>query len=1355
MENDMHTVQEGEITTNQQSYTNLDNDNQHSQHNTDLNYLLHTETVRRSNEMEHDQSINLTSLTEQVHDAIRTMTYSELDLADCLQNAIFLINKHHNNNQQPTYAMHDDNEQQSNNNQQNSYSLVDNDNVSPEDLLNQDEERVEEHCPMYDNFLQWNVNGFWTRYEDLKLTIERWKPVVICLQETHLQPTKTVNLSGYNGYFNSVSSRKHGVAVFVRQDVNQEELFVNTTLNVTTVQVGIKKKTTFASIYIPPGEIENRQKQENTANKIKHLMRQLPQPFVLMGDFNAHNERWGDNNTDNFGELVEESVDSENAVLLNTGEKTHISFAYDTEQAIDLTIASTDITTELEWFTANETFGSDHIPIIVRQATGKTAETKRTRWLLNTADWEKYRQEIAETLRENSEQINIETITSTILTAAENNIKRTKEKTTPRKLKWMNPDLRELIRKRRKAEKVMRTRFSIPAKIEYKRLRAKVKYELKKARRKAWEEFASTITPQTPSSEIWNKMAKISGKAKSTSINRIRRQNGDVIENSKEIANEMVKHFAAVSSDQNYNREFINKKQQEEEIPFEIDDDYEADYNETFTEQELEDALNTVSGTSPGPDNIEYELIKQLGKEEKQQLLKAFNNVWTSGNFPDEWRNATVVPIKKPGKDPEQISSYRPISLTSCMCKIMERMVNKRLVWYLETNQLLSNQQYGFRKGRSTTDVLNILQNDISETIGSKHFMALLSLDLKNAYDRCWRRYILNNMKDMAINGRMLRFSSNFMTGRSIRVAIGNTLSEPQNVENGVPQGAVISVTMFLIAIDPITKKINNETSMIGYADDWAIYASAASPEIAVESVQSVANEVTRWMDDHGFLISTEKTKTILFHHKKIEDPNFNVNITINTQHIENVETHRILGLIFDKRLKWEAHIMNVKQRAQKKVDILKCLARTTWGADQDVLLNVNRATVLGTLRYGETAYGSATDRQLAKLEIPLNKGLRVALGAFCVNSTEKLLLEAGYPKLARMRELNEIKTAIKITSNSDHPLSNSSDVLERWRKIGVRTPRPLTHRARVLMRGTSLDLDQVEKQQKNIIPPWENISSTLDTDMLDVRIESSEVKRRKFDEMMGTKYIDHVDIYTDGSKDGPNIGFAVVRSDQAVITQKLDPASSIYAAELNAIEQAIVWSKRYINRFVICSDSLSAIEAARNPQTKEHGAVRLRNLLYKEKSKVKLLWTPGHAGIAGNESADIEAKKAANVTSVTTERLSIAVVDIVKTIENTLQARPNREKLSGYTRNEQVAISRLRMGYTRKSHKHRVEKTNPPLCRHCGETETVEHVIWECVHYEAERRTSGIEDREEIWNREQADRILTFAKKIDYLKYI
>ena len=116
-----------------------------------------------------------------------------------------------------------------------------------------------------------------------------------------------------------------------------------------------------------------------------------------------------------------------------------------------------------------------------------------------------------------------------------------------------------------------------------------------------------------------------------------------------------------------------------------------------------------------GPDEIHYQMLKHLPDTSLETLLNIFNCIWTTGKFPDGWQYATIIPIPKPGKDPAEPNNYRPIALTSCLCKTLERMINKRLTWFLESNNHISRFQFGFRSDRSTTDNLVRLETFIHD----------------------------------------------------------------------------------------------------------------------------------------------------------------------------------------------------------------------------------------------------------------------------------------------------------------------------------------------------------------------------------------------------------------------------------------------------------------------------------------------------------------------------------------------------------------------------------------------------------------------------------------------------------------
>ena len=140
-------------------------------------------------------------------------------------------------------------------------------------------------------------------------------------------------------------------------------------------------------------------------------------------------------------------------------------------------------------------------------------------------------------------------------------------------------------------------------------------------------------------------------------------------------------------------------------------------------------------------------------------LLGAINYIWTTGNFPPEWHLATVITIAKAGKDSTDPTSYRPIALTSCLCKVMERMINTRLVWYLEKLKLITPVQSGFRKQRSTTDQLVRLETFVREAFVNKQHDVAVFFDLEKAYDTTWKYGIMKDLFDAGLRGRSVSYT--------------------------------------------------------------------------------------------------------------------------------------------------------------------------------------------------------------------------------------------------------------------------------------------------------------------------------------------------------------------------------------------------------------------------------------------------------------------------------------------------------------------------------------------------------------------------------------------------------------------
>ena len=217
--------------------------------------------------------------------------------------------------------------------------------------------------------------------------------------------------------------------------------------------------------------------------------------------------------------------------------------------------------------------------------------------------------------------------------------------------------------------------------------------------------------------------------------------------------------------------------------------DNDADINRPFNLFELNHALASKHNSSPGTDTIHYEMLKQLPDNTKHELLKVMNLSWVRGEVTAELKLATIIPIKKPNKDKMEPASYRPISLTSCICKTMETMVAKRLTAHLENGNYLADSQSGFRQGRSTLDHLTRLETEINHAFMEGKVIAAVFLDLEKAFDLMWTTGPIMQLSEFGIDGRMLKWIHNFLVDRKIQVRVGSEISDPHTLENGCPQG--------------------------------------------------------------------------------------------------------------------------------------------------------------------------------------------------------------------------------------------------------------------------------------------------------------------------------------------------------------------------------------------------------------------------------------------------------------------------------------------------------------------------------------------------------------------------------------
>ena len=536
--------------------------------------------------------------------------------------------------------------------------------------------------------LQWNAGGLRPSIAELQLLQTTLCPRVVCIQETKFAPASTIDLTGFIAHHrihpdNQIASG--GTSIYIHKHTLHRKIDIRTPLQAVAVRVTLHRPITICSVYIPP-------EYPLKISHLTNLTKQLPKPFILLGDFNAHSPLWGDKSLDDKGKVVEEFLLQNNICLFNDGSPTFRNRATFNPSAIDLTLCTPDLRADYEWSVLDDRV--DHLPITLKN-TPLQNEPIPERFNFKKADWDGFSKTCSETLNPTF-GLNYNTFLQTLLEICQKHIPKTSPK--PRKNKiWFSGECDEAIRKKKAAYRKAVDNNTLENKIQYRKARAEARRCLRESKRHSFRHLISKINHQTPINKVFKIVNKLKGKNTDT-IQHVRKLDGTTAETPTDIANTIATSLSQNSSKNNYNHTFQNIKANSEKQHLNFHSDNTETYNTDFSLDELQSCISDLSNTAPGPDGIHNHIIKQLPKDTLTLLLNIYNDMWQSHTFPDSWRLATVIPIPKAGKDHTNPSNYRPIALTSCLCKLLEKMINNRLMWYLETTDSLSNLQCGFRK---------------------------------------------------------------------------------------------------------------------------------------------------------------------------------------------------------------------------------------------------------------------------------------------------------------------------------------------------------------------------------------------------------------------------------------------------------------------------------------------------------------------------------------------------------------------------------------------------------------------------------------------------------------------------------
>ena len=1169
----------------------------------------------------------------------------------------------------------------------------------------------------------------------------------------------------YNHIHQAGDRASGGSTIVVNNSVPQSLIPLNTNLQAVAVKITLHRTIHVCSIYLPPGD------RFNIAD-LEHLLAQLPKPFIIMGDFNSHSNVWGCRDTDQKGRIIEDVINRNNLLLYNNKSYTYLHPGTGTYSALDLTLADASIFLDYSWKVHDDTCGSDHFPIILENS-GPELDDKIPRWNLRRAKWDEFKNSCILKLKTDANDTvedNITYFSKTLISIAEESIPRTSSNKKYNK-SWFNDDCKTAIRSRKAALRKFNLQPSAENLNNFKIHRAKTRRVIKSSKKTSWRNYVNKLKSSSRSKKVWDMIRKISGKNISSPIKHLSK-NHIKATNKKDIADLLAKTFSKNSSSTNYSKPFQNIKKNAEKTKHNFKSNNLEDYNQPFSLSELTDCVMKSHNTAVGPDEIHYEFLKQLPSCSLDFLLQAFNEVWVSGKFPTSWKQATIIPISKPGKDSTDPSNYRPIALTSCLCKTLERMINTRLIWFLESNGLITNFQCGFRSKRSTVDHLVRLETFVREAFIKKEHLTAVFFDLEKAYDTTWKYGIMRDLSDFGLKGRLPHFIDNFLSNRNFKVRVGTTLSDLQGQEEGVPQGSILSVTLFSIKINNIVKALNLGVDCSLYVDDFLICYRSKHMHTIERQLQQCLNKIQKWALENGFKFS--KTKTQCMHFCQLRGLHNDPVLKLDGVEIPVVDQYKFLGVIFDRKLSFIPHINYLKAKCHKALQLLRVVAHTDWGADKSTLLKLYKSLVRSKLDYGCFIYGSARKSYLRCLDSIHHQGLRLALGALRTSPVESLYVEANEAPLSLRREKLALQYYTKLQSCPSNP-SFDCTINPKYQDIFARKESAIPTfgiRIQSLLENSNIPNNNVHESIIPEVPPWTLYRPKVNLHLS--HFSKSETPSHIFIQKFNEIKDEHsycTTIYTDGSKDNNRVGCAAIVNN-LTIKERLPSNASIFTSEIRAIDLALdVVSESEDDYFIIFSDSLSVLLSLHNMKVDNPLILKLLEKLHHlscAHKTIYLCWIPSHIGIRGNEAVDMAAKESLNL-DITNSQVPYTDLKchINHFISNKWQERwsscPDNKLFKikpilgewppGFrnSRKEEIVLSRLRIGHTYFSHSYILRQEDPPECTACQEIYSVRHVLIDCIDLGLIRpRFYTVPDMKTLFDTVSVDRILSFVKEVD-----